>query len=171
MSKLPDDYRPPYEPRILEKRYEMERLQKEIVGAIEDGLPIGDAFELAGISKSTYKRWVNKFVEDTNYGYTGTNLIIFMTAIIQADKRLFRRVSKKMFSKAVDEGDTRMLMYLGDNRFGYAKKRKNNVEISSADKTPVQINVVNMKSIEADENEVIDVYGESRDDPHSTEVD
>jgi len=153
MAKLPDDYRPPHIPYQLDTKAKYEKLEREIVGAIRDGLPIKDAFILAGINPHTFYRWRDEFIEDIQDGFTGTNLIMLMTTIMKEDKAVFRRISKKMLEKA-DEGDTRILMYLADNRFGYANKRKNNVEIGAASKDKgVEINIVNMTSVDSSDDD------------------
>ena len=63
-----------------------------------------------------------------------------------------------------------MLMYLEDNRFGAANKRKNNIALDG-DKGNVQINIINMSGVETDDIEEIEVHGECRDDSDTTEMD
>ena len=75
----------------------------------------------------------------------------------------------------VDEGDTRMMMYMADNRFGNANRRKNTLEVGSKNDGNVNINIVNMTSVDAleegEEVEEIEVNGECRDDTDPTEMD
>lgn len=164
----------PFEPPRLDTKWKREKLEKKITEAIYDGLPVRDAFELAGIPKDTYYTWRQRYVEDIGYGYTGTNFLVFMRNVMKADKESFRRLSRKMMEK-VDDGDTKMMIYMADNRFGYANRRKNQVELgSSSENNNIQINIIDMKSndqIEETEHEEIVVNGVSRDDSDPAEVD
>ncbi len=174
MGKLPANWRPAHEPRKLQTKKATEKLTKQIVAAIEDGLPVKDAFILNGISGSTYARWRKECVEDMADGFTGTNLIKLMTDVAKADKNAFRRLSKSMMNKAED-GDSRMMMYLADNRFGYAHKRKNVLDVGNESGNNIQINIVDMKGNEQieeqDDIEEIVVNGVCRDDSNSEEMD
>lgn len=175
MGKLPDDYRPAHEPYQIDTTAKLEKLQNEIIGAIRDGLPVRDAFILAGIPMDTYYRWVRECKEDLADGYTGTNLIMLMQAVAREDKRLFRNLSKAMMEEAIDNGNVRMQMYLADNRFGYANRRKNILDMNTGNKGETTINIVNMTSVDDDvettEVEEIEVHGECRDDSDTTELD
>lgn len=174
MGKLPEDYRPPHIPYQLDTTKKYEKIRHDVIGAIRDGLPVADAFQLAGIHPKTYYSWCKYFEEDFADGFTGTNLIKLFLAVMKEDKALYRRLSRKMLEK-VDEGDTRMMMYLADNRFGNANKRKNTLEIDSKESGDVTINIVNMTSVDAleegEEIEEIEVNGECRDDPDPAEMD
>ena len=173
MGKLPADWKPHHEPYHIDTNRKKEALEKKVIAAINDGLPVQDAFILAGIPKDTYMRWKRECVEDIQNGYTGTHLISLMMNVAKADKQLYRGLSKAMFKKA-NEGDTRLMMYLADNRFGNANKRKNTLELEAREQNNVQINIIDMKSIETEvteDNEEIEVYGVSRDDSDSTEMD
>ena len=172
MAKLPADYRPAHEPYLIETKWQREKLEKEIIGAIEDGLPVRDAFQLAGVNLYTYYRWRKWYQEDIEAGFKGTELIQLMENVAKADKNLFRQLSKSMM-KSAEEGNVRMQMYLADNRFGYANRRKNKLELGSSNKDdgkPV-INIVNMTSVDEEEEEVIDVHGECRDDSDPAALD
>lgn len=177
MGKLPADYRPPFMPYHLDTKAKYEKVRKEILGGIRDGLPVKDAFIAAGIAQYTYYEWQRRYVEDVRDGFTGTNFLKLMNEVMREDKQLFRRLSRKMMEK-VDEGDTRIMMYMADNRFGYANRRKNTLELGSKENSDVTINIVNMNSVdEVDDNdddvvvEEIEVHGECRDDSDPAEMD
>ena len=173
MGKLPADWKPHHEPYQLDTKYKREKIVKTVKSAIQDGLDVEEGFILAGIPKNTYQRWCRELVEDMEQGYTGTNLMNVMFEIAQEDIRLHRKLRKAMMRKA-EEGDVRMLMYLEDNRFGAYNKRKNNIEVGNKSKGNVQINIVSMTGVEADDEEEIEeieVHGESRDDSDSAEMD
>ena len=161
---------PAHFPRRLKNGMAAKKIQKDVVAAINDGLDIPDAFLNAGIPRGTYKDWKRWYIQDVQNGYTGTQLIDLFDAAIKADTDLHREISSIMLGKA-REGDTKMIMYVEDNRFGAANKRKNNIDVSGDDKGNVQINIINMSSVEKDEVEEIEVYGECRDDSDSTEMD
>ena len=146
-------------------------VKKKVLEGINDGLCLTDAFAYAGVPRRTYQKWRNWAMEDTEDGFTGTNLQNLMNAAMEADSGLKKRISKAMTEKAIEERDTRLLMYLGDNRLGYANKRKNQVELGSSGQNNVQINIIDMKSVEVDDEEEIEVHGECRDDSDSTEMD
>ena len=168
----------PHMPRRLKNTNTMRKLKRDVIENIEEGgLSIEDACVLAGIPRETYYRWKREALEDLNDGFTGTNLQEFMFDIIKADKKLFAKLNKHMWDK-VDEGDARIMMYLADNRFGYANKRKNTLELETKDDKGIEINIVNMTGVDADNNEeeAIEVDyevndGSSRDDSNSTEMD
>jgi hypothetical protein len=177
MAKLPADYRPPHEPRLLADKLDREILLKKVKDGINCGLTASEAFVAAGGSKHTFKDWLRFYREDVEDGYTGTNLIMFIDELARADIQLHKRLLKAMWKKA-DEGDTRILMYLEDNRFGAANKRKNTLELDAKDDKAIEINIVNMTGVDADNNEeeAIEVDyevndGSSRDDSNSTEMD
>ena len=174
MGELPADFRSPHLPYKLETTKQYEKLRKEIIGGIRDGLPVKDAFMAAGIPQWQYYDWRRWFEEDVVDGFTGTNLIKLFFEVMKEDKKLYRRLSRKMMEK-VDEGDTRMMMYMADNRFGNANKRKNTLEVGSKNDGNVNINIVNMTSVDAleegEEVEEIEVNGECRDDTDPTEMD
>lgn len=171
MTKLPE-VREPHIPYKLRNTQKMRALAKRIAVSVEkQGLSIEDACVLHGIPARTYFRWKQEALEDLDDGFTGTNLQEFIFTVTEADKKLLAKLNERMWDK-VDEGDARIMMYLADNRFGYANKRKNTVEIGSqGNKGATTINIVNMTGVESDDNEEIDVYGECRDDSDSTEMD
>ena len=160
----------PHEPYLLENGMKAKAMTRNIVEAIEDGLPVEDAFKAEGITYRTYRRWFKEAMEDIENGFTGTHLITLFLAVIKADTKLFRKYSKKMFELA-DEGDTRMLMYLADNRFGYANKRKQKVELDTVEDTAIEINIVEMTPIDEEEEEVIEVERTSGDDTNPKALD
>lgn len=174
MGKLPADYRPPHMPYKLETKAQYEKIRKDVIGGIRDGLPVVDAFEAAGVPRFTYYDWRRWFEEDFVDGFTGTNLINLFLEVMKEDKQLYRRLSRKMLEK-VDEGDARIMMYMADNRFGNANKRKNTLEVGSKNDGNVNINIVNMTSVDAleegEEIEEIEVNGECRDDTDPAEMD
>lgn len=162
----------PHDPAKLKDK-KAERLKEKILDGIKSGLTLTDAFQYAGLSRHTYQYWRRCYIEDVEEGYTDTNLINFMNEVIKADAGLKKRISSVMLEKALDEKDTRMLMYLADNRIGYANRRKNQVELGSGSNN-VQINIIDMKSVDAieeDNYEEIEVNGVSRDDSDSTKMD
>lgn len=164
----------PHSPAKLKDK-KAETLKRQIIEGIESGLSLTDAFQYAGLSRHTYQYWRRCYLEDVEAGYTNTNLIKFMNEVMRADSGLKKRISEAMLEKALDEKDTRMLMYLADNRIGYANRRKNQLELGSGSNN-VQINIIDMKSVEAVEDkedtyEEIEVNGVSRDDSDSTEMD
>ena len=166
--------RKPHDPAKL-KGKKAEKIKKDILDGIKAGLPLGESFKYAGLSRFTYQKWRNWWLEDLEEGYKDTNLINFMNEIMRADSGLKKRISEAMLEKAIDEKDTRMLMYLADNRIGYANMRRNQVELASGSNN-VQINIIDMKSVEAiddnsDDYEEIEVNGVSRDDSDPTEMD
>lgn len=163
----------PHEPYQLDTPWKLEKIKKTVIDAIEDGLPVREAFILAGVDSSTYYRWCREFVEDLEDGFTGTALMDLMSSVAKADAGVFRSFSKKMMQKA-EEGDTRIMIYLADNRFGYANKRKNTLEVGSNEDSNIEINIVNMTGVDTDTNteiEEIEVNGVSRDDSDTTEMD
>ena len=172
MTKLPEVRTNPHMPHKLKNTVKMRALTKRVVESIEkQGLSIEDACALEGIPRATYFRWKQEALEDLEDGFTGTNLQEFIFNVVKADKKLLGRLNERMWDK-VDEGDVRIMMYLADNRFGYANKRKSTVEIGSqGNKGATTINIVNMTGVESDDNEEIDVYGECGDDSDSTEMD
>ena len=156
-------------PAKLKHGRRAEKIRKVVCEGIADGLDVREAFLAAGIGKQTYYKWRQWFVEDLANGYTGTQLIDLFLAVIEADVGLHRDLRKVMVEKA-KAGDTRMLMYLEDNRFGAANKRKNNISLDSA-KNAVQINIIGMSNVETDKVEEIEVHGECRDDSDTAEMD
>ena len=172
MTNLPDTCEPAFMPYKLEKKWDYDRIRETILEAIDDGLPVVDAFKLAGISEKSFYNWKKYYQRDLENGYSGTRFIMLMNDVAKRDGKLKRRISKALIEKGVDEKDTRVLMYLADNRLGYANRRKNQVELGSKGQNNIQINVIDMKSNEVDEDiEEIEVHGECRDDSNSTEMD
>lgn len=177
MAKLPEEKKPerttPHMPYRLQNGNTLKKLIREVTEQIEKGLSVEDACVVSGIPRDTYYRWKKEALEDLEDGFTGTNLQKFIFEITKADKKLFARLNSHMWDK-VEEGDARIMMYLADNRFGYANKRKNTVELDTTNKkTAPVINIVNMTGVETDEEEnvEIEVNGKCRDDSNSTEMD
>lgn len=154
----------------------MRKLKKQVISSIEKGkLSIEDACVVNGIPRETYYRWKREALEDLGEGFTGTNLQEFIFDITKADKQLLAKLNEHMWDK-VEEGDARIMMYLADNRFGYANKRKNTFELETKDDKGIEINIVNMTGVDADKDDSIEVDyevndGSSRDDSNSTEMD
>lgn len=112
------------------------------------GMPIKAAFQKEGIGKWTYRDWKKAYEKELEDGKTDTPLIrLFATAEI-ADAKIHGDISECAINLA-NEGDTRMVMFLLEHRFGY-KKNKKEVELSNKDNAPLQINIVDMKE-ESDE--------------------
>ena len=166
--------REPHIPRKLKNTNSMRKLKKEVIAGINRGLSVEDACIMAGIARATYYRWKAEALEDLDDGYTGTNLQEFIFGITKADKELFAKLNEHMWDK-VEEGDSRIMMYLADNRFGYANKRKNTLELETKDDKGIEINIVNMTSVEPDTDPIDIDYevndGDSRDDSDSTTLD
>ena len=151
-----------------------EQIKKDVLAAIEAGMPLGDAFGYAGVVKQTFKQWSMWFKEDLVNGFTDTPLINLFNEVMIADKRYALRVHKVISKKALEEEDTRMLMYIADNRLKYANKRRNNIELGSSEQNNIQINIIDMKSVDSlpeSDVEEIEVNGISRDDSDSAEMD
>lgn len=167
--------RQPHMPKKLENTNTMRKLKRNVIEGIEKGLSVEDACILAGIPRRTYYRWKAEAIEDLEDGYTGTNLQEFIFGITKADKKLFAKLNEHMWDK-VEEGDSRIMMYLADNRFGYANKRKNTLELETKEDKGIEINIVNMTGVDTDNTEPIDVDyevndGNSRDDSNTTTLD
>ena len=173
MAKLPAKRTNPHEPYQLNTSNKRSHIIAEVKKGIRDGLDVEDAFLNAGIPRDTYRRWKRELKEDIRDGFTGTGLMKVFFEVAKEDIALHRKLRKQMFAKA-EEGDTKMMIYLEDNRFGAANKRKNNIELGSSEKGNTTINIVNMKGVETDESEEqveIEVNGRCRDDSNSTEMD
>ena len=149
-EKLPDDvYHEPY--KIKDHRTR-KRLTREITEAINDGLPVVNAFRLAGIPKDTYYKWIRWYKEDAEKGFTGTALMCFLEDVAKAEDELHRKLVKKGFELAND-GNYKMLTYLLDTRFKYANRKKKEVEVSTKEDTGIEISITNMTPIEKDNKE------------------
>lgn len=152
-----------HEPYQLNTPNKRKHIVSVVKKAIDDGLDVEDGFVMAGIPVSTYRRWRREAVEDWKDGFTGTNLQNVMMEIAQADINFHRKLRRAMFKK-VEEGDTRMMMYLEDNRFGASNKRKQNIEVGTKTDNNIQINITPMTGVETDEEPPIDVKGEVKQD-------
>lgn len=162
----------PYQLNTSQKRSHVLSVVK---GAIRDGLDVAEGFMLLGIPESTYRRWCREAIQDLEDGFTGTPLQDVIFEIAEEDINLHRKLRRAMFKKA-EEGDSRMMMYLEDNRFGAANKRKQSVEIGAKDDNKFEINITNMVGVESDDdgdNSIEVDYNEVErgDDSDSTTVD
>lgn len=166
----------PHDPTKLKHWNTAKKMERDVVKSIkEDGLSPIEACIEAGITKQTYCKWVNWAIEDWEAGFTGTRLQDFIIAVQRADLSLKKRLNHAMWDK-VEEGDARIMMYLADNRFGYAKQRKQTLELETKDDKGIEINIVNMTGVDADKEEAIEVDyevndGKRGDDSNSTEMD
>lgn len=166
----------PHCPNKIKNHTRRHSLKNKIVDGVNNGLSPREAFELVGIPADYFTLWKRWAIEDLEEGFTGTELQDFIFSIVKADKELLLKLDKRMWDK-VDEGDSRIMMYLADNRFGYANQRKSSLELDTSSKGGVEINIVNMTGVDTD-NSPIDVdYMEKedldgyRDDSNSTEMD
>jgi hypothetical protein len=165
----------PHFPNKIKNAKRRNSLKKKIVEAVNNGLSPREGFELVGIPADYFSVWKRWAIEDLDEGFTGTELQTFIFDIVKADKELLLRLDKRMWDK-VDEGDSRIMMYLADNRFGYANRRKQSLELDTSSKGNVEINIVNMTGVDSD-NAPIDVdyvendVDEYRDDSNSAEMD
>lgn len=120
---------------------------------VRDGLTVENTcIAVFGITGRTFRNWKKWAFEDIEAGFTSedSNLIKLILGLSKEDLELNRKVSKKAFDVAINDGDVKMIKFLLKTRYGYNEKTKH--EIEATNNAPFTFNIVPMTPNEA-ENE------------------
>lgn len=143
------DFTHPYK---LEKNFQAN--YEKAINYVRDGLTVKDAYvSVFGISERTFRNWYNSALDDMEAGFTAdeSNLIKLIIGLSKEDAELNRKLSKKAFDIAINDGNVSMIQFLLKTRYGYSEKTKHEIEATN-ENAPITFNIVPMTPNEA-ENE------------------
>lgn len=126
-----------------------DKKEKEILECVELGMPPHRAFKVGGLTTWLYYDWSRRMVVELEKGVKDSPFVLFMLSILKKSEVFHKRLLQKGNEIALEgEGNAKMIQYLLDNRYKYSKKKE--VEISTADDTTFNINIIDSKPKEDD---------------------
>lgn len=130
-----------YDSNNFAKNYE------KAINYVKDGLRVKETCMIVfNITDRTFRNWQNWAIDDLEAGFTSeeSNLIKLITGLSREDMELNRKLSKKAFDIAINDGDTNMIKFLLKTRYGYNEKTKHEIE-TTLENAPITFHFVDMK--------------------------
>lgn len=120
--------------------------EKKILEAVEKGLPTRNAFVYAGLTKWLYDQWRKALYDDLENGVLNTPFVKFMLKLFSKDEELHLQLIEKAREIALEDDNPKMVQYLLDSRYKYSRKQE--VEVSTAEDTTFNINIIESEQID-----------------------
>lgn len=122
--------------------------EKLIFEAIDTGMKPQHAVEYAGFWGTKWYTWYNMAVEDMENGCFDSPLVKFILKVAHREQGCHKKLMETAMTMANEDKNSKMVAFLLERRFGY--KQNSSVEVSGAEDTNFNINIVSMEDKESD---------------------